>query len=236
MGLLDSILGGEGASNIGSGFGRALQTFQYIIAGILIFVVVSSLIGFFVYRRKQKKSYNIPLVIITPRSDGRITEINTGVGGYFKNKKVGGVTSFRVKRRGIGIVDIPPPPSIFLTAPDRTLILAQKGMDDYEPVLPDSLNRVITSDGKRTPILNLKAKNQDATAWAFDNEEAAKRRFTFSSVWEKYQVLITLMTFIFILFLILYINWIGMKDVVAGLAQVADALKGVNKPIITSGG
>lgn len=230
MALFDTLnIGG-----LGSGFGAILQGLQYIIIGILLFVVFGSIIGVFIYRRKQKKSYNIPLVIITPRSDGRVTEINDGMGGYFKNKRVGGITSFRIKRKGIGIAEIPPPPSTFLTAPNRTLILAQKGMDDYEPVLPDSLNRVITPDGIRTPILNLRAKNQDATAWSFDNEESAKRRFTFSSLWEKYQTLITLMTFIFILFLVLYINWIGMKDVVAGLKEVADVLKGVNKPIITS--
>jgi len=232
MGLFDSL----NTEGIGGGFATAMQTFQYVIIGIITFIVVGGIVGFMVMRRRAKKSFNIPLIIITPRSDGRITEINKGVGGYFKNQKVGGITSFRVKRKGIGIVDIPPPPSIFLTAPDRTLILAQKGMDDYEPVLPDSLNRVVTPDGIRTPILNLKAKNQDATAWAFDNEESAKRRFTFTSLWEKYQVMITLMTFVFILFLILYINWIGLKDVVAGLSEVADALRGINKPIITTGG
>jgi len=232
MGLFDSL----GTGGIGGGFATALQTFQYVIIGILIFIVVAAVMFFIFMKRKQKKSFNIPLIIITPRSDGRITEINEGVGGYFKNQKVGGITSFRVKRKGIAIADIPPPPSTFLTAPNRTLILAQKGMDDYEPVLPDSLNRVITPNGVRTPILNLRAKNQEATAWAFDNEEAAKRRFTFSSLWEKYQVMITLMTFVFVLFLILYINWIGLKDVVAGLADVAQALRGVNQPIITSGG
>jgi len=212
-----------------------MEIFQTIMISIIIFVVVCSVIVFFLIRRKINKSYNIPLVIITPRSDGRVVEINRGVGGYFKSKKVGGITSFRVKRKGIGVVDIPPPESIFLTSPDRTLILAQKGMDDYEPVMPESLNQVEIPSGETHAILNLKAKNQDATAWAFDNEETAKKRFTFTSFWDKYNTLISMMMFIFILFLVLYINWIGMKDVVAGLKEVSEILSKSTQPIISPG-
>lgn len=219
------------------GFGGAMQTFQYIIGGLLLFVVVVGGFGFFMWRRAQNKKFNIPLIIITPRSDGKVVEINMGMGGYFKSKKVGGITSFRVKRKGIGVVEIPPPPSSFLSSPNRTLFLAQKGVDDYEPVMPNELNYVDTFGGEfRVPILKLKAINQDATAWSFDNAETAKRRFTFTSIWEKYQVMITLMIFVFVLFLVLYINWIGLKDVVDGLAKVAEQLKGTSAPIISPGG
>jgi hypothetical protein len=240
MGLLGDISFFEG------GLGSMLNTFMLIIIGLIAFIVIGSIVGFFVWRRIDNKKYNIPLIIITPRSDGKVVEINNGVGGYFKSKKVGGITAFRVKRKGIGVVDIPPPPSSFLSAPNRTLILAQKGVDDYEPVNPKYLSYVETEveveeDGIRktilakTPILNLRAINQDATAWAFDNEETAKKRFTFISVWEKYQQIITMMIFIFILFLVIYINWIGLKDVVAGLKEVADALTSQSRPIITPG-
>ena len=219
------------------GIGGSLQTFKYLLGGLLLFVVLSSIIGFFVYRRLQKKKFNIPLIIITPRSDGKVVEINYGMGGYDKSKRVGGISSFKVKRPGIGVVEIPPPPSSYLSSPNRTLILAQKGIDDYEPVMPNYLAYVDTDDGEyQVPILKLKCINQSATAWQCDNLESAKRRFTLASVWEKYQVMITLMTFVFILFLILYINWIGMKDVVAGLADVAQQLKGTTTPIITPGG
>ena len=220
--------------NIFSGAGGALGTFKYIIVGLLAFVVVGSLVGLFVWRRLQNRKFNIPLIIITPRSDGMVVEINTGLGGYFKSKKVGGITSFRVKRKGIGVVEIPPPPSSFLSSPNRTLMLAQKGVDDYEPVMPSALNYVDTFSGElQVPILKLKAINQDATAWSFDNAETAKRRFTFASIWDKYQVMITLMIFIFILFLVMYINWIGLKDVVAGLKDVAEVLKTTTRPVVT---
>ena len=226
-----------GLGGVGEGFASAMNTFILIIIGLIAFVVVGGAVGFFVWRRNQNKKFNIPLIIITPRSDGRVVEINKGIGGYFKSKKVGGITSFRVKRKGIGVIEIPPPPSSFLSSPDRTLILAQKGVDDYEPVLPSELNYVDTFDGEnRIPILKLKAINQDATAWSFDNEETAKKRFTFASVWDKYQQLITMMIFIFILFLVIYINWIGLKDVVNGLKEVADNLRTTTQPIITPGG
>lgn len=231
MGVFDDL----GLSNIGGGATGALAGFKTVILGLILIVVVGGVLVTILLWRRNKKKYNIPLIIITPRSDGRVVEINKGIGGYFKSRKIGGITSFRVKRKGIGAVEIPPPPSTFLSAPGRTLILAQKGVDDYEPVLPSSLNRVEIPSGKTLPILSLKAKNQEATAWAFDNEETAKKRFTFWSFWDKYQQIITLMVFVFILFLILYINWIGMKDVVAGLQQVADALSGKVTPTVTGG-
>jgi len=231
---------------MGGGVASAMATFRTIMIGILATFVVLGVVGFMWYKKNQKKKFNIPLIIITPRSDCKVVEINRGVGGFFKSQKVGGITSFRVKRKGIAVVDIPPPASSFLSSPDRTLILAQKGVDDYEPVMPESLAYVSTlektkdKDGNEidvvVPILQLRAINQAGTAWHCDNQESAKRRFTFASLWEKYQVLITLMTFIFILFLILYIQWIGMKDVVSGLQEVANSLKSTTAPIITPAG
>lgn len=212
-----------------------LGLFLKIIIGVVLLVVVV-VFGIIIYfKRRDKASYNIPCMIITPRSDGRVVEVNPAVGGYFKSAKVGGVTSFRIKRKGIGVVDIPPPTSDFLTGASRTLFLAQKGIDDYEPIKPECLNYIDTPEGVM-PILKLKAVNQDATAWKYDNESSAKKRFTFESFWDKYQVLISLMTFVFVLFLILYIQWIGMKDVVTGLQSVADALRSTSVPIITPGG
>lgn len=218
-----------------SGIGSALSALKNILIGLAVGVIVLATTGFIVWKRKQNKSYNIPLIIITPRSDGRVVEINTGVGGFFKSKKVGGITSFRVKRKGLGMTEIPPPASSFLSSPNRTLILAQKGIDDYEPVMPDSLTTVETPEGISIPILKMRAINQDATAWAFDNEETAKKRFTFMGVWEKYGTLISMMLFMFVIGLALYINWMGLKDVVAGLTEVAQSLRQTSAPIITSG-
>ncbi len=227
MGLLDSI--GFG----GQGIGSALQTFQTILIWIIIIIIVFSIMGVYLFRRHQNKKFNIPLIIITPRSDGKVVEINEGMGGFFKSARVGGITSFRVRRKGIAICEIPPPSSDFLSSPNRTLMLAQKGIDDYEPILPESLTMAKIPDGRTVPILKLKAINQEATAWMFDNAESAKRRFTFASLWDKWQGLISMMIFIFILFIIMYINWIGMKDVVTGLSEVAQALKSTTSPIIT---
>ena len=239
MGILPE---GMNFAGMGGGIGGALQTFKFILIGLLIFVVVGTFLTIILYRKFQKRKFNIPLIIITPRSDGRVVELNKGLGGYFKSKKVGGVVCFRIKRKGIGVVDIPPPASSYLCSPNRTLILAQKGVDDYEPVMPESLTSVFTGELDEkgepllVPILQLRAVNQEATAWHCDNAETAKKRFSFASVWEKYQVLISLMTFVFILFLIMYIQWVGMKDVVAGLADVAKSLKSVAAPVITPGG
>ncbi len=236
-----NFFGGDGS------IGGSLQMLKNILIALIIFVVIVGGVILFLVKRNTKKKFNIPLIIVTPRSDGRVVEINKGVGGYFKSKRVGGITSFRVKRKGIGVIEIPPPSSSFLTSPDRTLFLAQKGVDDYQPISPEQLNYVTTEleieeNGVKKittvthPILNMKGINQDATAWLVDNEESAKKRFTLLSLWEKYQVMITLMIFVFILFLVMYINWMGMKDVVTGLAEVAQIMRSTTAPVITPGG
>lgn len=227
MGLIDSI--GSG------GIGSAMDAFQTILTWFVGGTIVIGIAGVIAFRKRENAKFDIPLIIVIPRSDGRVIEIASGRGGYFKSEKVGGITSFRIKRKGIAITEIPPPSSDFLSSPDRTLMLAQKGIDDYEPILPESLSTVNTPTAKNVPILNLKAINQEATAWGFDNAESAKRRFTFASIWDKYKELITMMTFIFVLFIIMYIQWIGMKDVVVGLAEVAETLRSTTTPIITPG-
>lgn len=227
------LLGGLGG---GGGIGTALQAFQTIMIGIIVGVVVLSVVGFIMLKKSEKKKFNINLQIIVPRSDGRITEWYYGKGAFNKSKRVGGITSFLIKRPGIAKCEIPPPRSDFIIGPNNTLLLAQKGIDDYEPIMPHNLSMVKTPDGKLVPILNLKAINQDATAWGFDVEETAKRRFTFSSLWDKHQAMISMMVFVFILFIVIYINWIGMKDVVTGLQEVATTLKSSIAPVITPGG
>jgi hypothetical protein len=223
--------------SLGSGGGAvsAIQTFQTIIIGIIIGVVVLSFVGFFAWKRKENRRFNINLQIIVPRSDGKIIEWYAGKGAFNKSKAVGGIRSFLVRRKGVATVEMPPPRSDFIIAPNNTLLLAQKGIDDFEPIMPYNLS-MASVGGKKVPILNLHAINQDATAWAFDIEETAKQRFTFASIWDKYQTAITMAIFVFIMAIALYINWIGQKDVVTGLQSVADSLKGTAAPIITPGG
>ncbi len=229
-GLLGSLGGGGGQ------IGSALAIFETVLIAALVGLIVFGFMGFIVFKRLDRKKYNINVQIIVPRSDGRIVEWYNALGAFHKSNRVGGITSFLIKRKGLAKVEIPPPRSDYLIGPNNTLLLAQKGLDDYEPIMPHNLSMVKTKSGKIVPILNLHAINQDATAWGFDIEETAKKRFTFQSMWEKYQAMITMMTFVFILFLVLYINWIGMKDVVTGLAEVAEILKSTTQPIISPGG
>jgi len=189
-----------------------------VIAGLLLIGLIAGILIW----RKNKKRYNIPVTIWIPRSDGKIVDEFPAKGGYFKTN---GVTSFRLKRKKLRTVEIPPPSSRFLVGLSRKLYLIQKGIDDFEPVLPDSFRYVKTEDGKRLNVINLKCINQDATAWVEDNRENAARRFTLHSFWEKYKDFIQITIFIFIVMLALYIQWIGLKDVVNGLREVANALR-----------
>lgn len=219
---LEILTGGLGGAGLATGLLRVLM---YILGGV-VFVVA---LIFAVRWRKNKKSFNIPVTIWIPRSDGKIVDEIKGKGGYFKSQAVGGITSFRLKRPGVSVIDIPPPSSRFLVGLDRHLYLVQKGMDDFEPVLPDSFRSVETAqikDGQavRRAVINLKCINQDATAWKFDNAENAKKRFTISGLWEKYKDFIQMTVFIFIVFLAIYMMWYSLKELVVELSRLVDVL------------
>jgi hypothetical protein len=209
----------------------------WLIVGIVVLIG-----GLFIMKKnKERLSFNIPVTIFIPRSDNKTRDIIRGRGGYFKSQAVGGITTFRLKRKGVGTIEIPPPASRFLVGYNKELFLVQKGMDDFEPILPESFSYVDTenpgADGKKNKVavINLKCVNQDATAWKFDNEQNAKKRFTFSSFWEKYKDFIQITIFILIVFIACYIQYSGLKEVAIRLEEVARALGPVvsNAPIVT---
>jgi len=214
----------------GLGFGGAVSTIIRVLAYTLGAIVFAAAISFAVIFKRNKRMFNIPVTIWIPRSDGKIVDEFPAKGGYFKSKAVGGTTSFRLKRKGVSVVDIPPPSSRFLVGLNRKLYLIQKGMDDFEPVLPESFKYVQTEDVdangnfKTMAAIHLKCVNQDATAWAEDNRNNAIRRFTISSLWEKYKDFIQMTIFIFIVFLAIYIMWQSMHELVVELARLVDVL------------
>jgi len=221
---MEGSIGDIGASILQIGF--------YVIAAAMAIIIIM-VIGKTI---KNKKSFNIPVTIWIPRSDNKILDEVPAMGGYFKSKAVGGITSFRLKRKGVSIVEMPPPASRFLVGMRRHLYLVQKGMDDFEPVLPESfMNVSVEGSGKRKAVVNLKCVNQDATAWKCDNESNAKKRFTFSGFWEKYKDFIQITIFIFIVFLAMYVMWTGLKDVAVALGEVAKSLGPAvsNAPVVS---
>jgi len=195
-----------------------------VIAGLLFLTGVV----IFAIWKKNKKNYNVPVTIWIPRSNNKILDEVSGVGGYFKepNKDGGYTTVFKLKRKGIPTVEIPPPSSHFLVGLSKKLYLIQKGIDDFEPVDPTSFRSVTTQKGRNMAIIDLKCINQDATAWVEDNRESAKRRFTFHNFWEKYKDFIQITLFIFIVMISCYINWQGLEGVAKELARVAESLGG----------
>ena len=217
---------GDLMGGVGGLVGSATSLIIKIIAGVLGVVLIFGLIIW----NKKRKAYNIPVTIWIPRSNGKIMDEVQAKGGYFKTRQTEGgtITTFRLKRKGLSSIDIPPPNSGFLVGLSRRLYLVQKGVDDFEAVLPDSFRFAETQKGKKIAIVNLKCINQDATAWVEDNRENAKKRFTVHGFWEKYKDFIQITIFIFIVMLSLYINWVGLKEVVDGLKEVATTLAGIN--------
>lgn len=205
-----------------AGIGSAVVNYLAMALGAVLLILI---IVFVVYKIRQRKAFNIPVTIWIPRSDGCITDECSGLGGYFKTGGITGVTSFRLKRKGFKIVDMQPPTADYLVGLDRHLHLVQKGFEDYEPVHPSSFQTVLLPNGKKCSVMNLKAKNQDSTAWGFDYHNTASKRFTIGGLWEKYKEIMTIMFVIFVMFLSVYINWKGQKDVVTGLSEVANAFK-----------
>ena len=224
-------------SIIGDTLAGTLSLVFWLIGGALLIAGAF----FFAKKRKEKMAFNIPVTIFIPRSDNKTRDIIHGTGGYFKSQSVGGITTFRLKRAGVGVIEMPPPASRFLVGMNRELFLVQKGMDDFEPILPESFSYIDTevADGsgktKKVAVINLKCVNQDATAWKFDNEANAKKRFTFNSFWEKYKDFIQITIFILIVFIASYIQYSGLKEVADQLANVAKSLGPVlsNTPVVT---
>lgn len=227
-------IGGATVSNALSG---TLSLIFWLVLGAILIVGAF----FFAKKRKEKMAYNIPVTIFIPRSDNKTRDIIHAVGGYFKSQPVGGITTFRLKRKGVGVVELPPPGSRFLMGFNRELFLVQKGMDDFEPVIPESFSYVNTeipgADGnmQTVAVCNLKCINQDATAWKFDNEQNAKKRFTFNSFWEKYKDFIQITIFILIVFIASYVQYNGLKEVAMRLEEVARILAPAisNAPIVS---
>jgi len=168
------------AGDLGGSFSGIFVSAGSLIAKIVGAVLFCGIIIGIIMWRKKKKAMNIPVTIWIPRSDGKITDELQAIGGYLRTKQTDGgyITSFRLKRKGLSPVDLPPPASRFLVGLSRKLYLIQKGVDDFEPVLPDSFRTVETSTGKKLAVIDLKCINQDATAWVEDNRENAKKRFT----------------------------------------------------------
>jgi len=226
-----------GSSVVGAALSGTLSLIAWLVGGALL------IIGVFIFAKKRKESlaFNIPVTIFIPRSDNRTRDIIRAKGGYFKSQEVGGITSFRLKRKGVGTIEMPPPASRFLVGYNRELFLVQKGMDDFEPILPESFSYVDTDnpggDGKtkKVAMINLKCVNQDATAWKFDNEQNAKKRFTFSSFWEKYKDFIQITIFILIVFIASYVQYNGLKEVATQLESVARILAPAisNAPVVS---
>jgi len=228
------------AGLFGEGIGGSLGGIASSLMNILFWgaIVIAILVALFFFARwwKNRKSYNVPVTIFIPRSDNTTADVIHAVGGYFKSKPVGGITTFRLKRKGVGVVELPPPPSRYLMGYNHELFLVQKGMDDFEPVLPKSFNFVtVEGSNQRLAVVDLKCINQDATAWKFDNEENAKQRFTIHSFWEKYKDFIQMTIFIFIVFIAMYIMWQGLGEVASALKDVSSSLAPAvsNAPLVS---
>jgi len=226
-----------GGVAVSSAISGTLNLVFWLVGGVIL--IVGAL--FLGKKRKESLSFNVPVTIFIPRSDNRTRDIIHAKGGYFKSQAVGGITTFRLKRRGVGTIEIPPPASRFLIGFKRELYLVQKGMDDFEPILPESFSyvdcEVPGGDGKtkKVAVINLKCINQDATAWKNDNEANAKKRFTFNSFWEKYKDFIQITIFILIVFVACYVQYNGLKEVAVRLEEVARLLGPAisNAPIVT---
>ena len=127
-----------GGIAVGSAISGTISLVFWLVGGIVL--IVGAL--FLGKKYKEKQSFNIPVEILIPRSDNKTRDIIDAVGGYFKSQAVGGITTFRLKRKGVGVIEIPPPASRFLVGFRKKLFLVQKGMDDFEPILPESFGYV----------------------------------------------------------------------------------------------
>lgn len=213
-------------SDFANSFGSILGGIINFLVKLLVGLGALGIIGFALYKKQKNKTLNIPVTIWIPRSDGKITDEVDARGGYSKTKQQSGgyITTFKLHRKGQKTIDIPPPASRFLVGLSRKLYLIQKGIDDFEPVDPNSFRYVEVPSGKKIPVINLRCMNQDATAWVEDNRANASRRFTLSSLWEKYQTLISLIVMVMIMMIFVYVNYMGLEKLAVEFARLVEQL------------
>lgn len=165
----------------------------------------------------MKRKDKINVIIIEPQPSGKVNKIYTCVGQLITLE---GIPYLQVKLKDRTKFNITSPTQEFYTKSPPSIMLVDLGNGNYKPILPNSLRKVEIPNGDKIPISELRGINQMVKAWGVDNYESAIRRFTFQSLFDKWKRVMLLMFFIGVLFVMMYISWNGMDQMIEPLAEI----------------
>jgi hypothetical protein len=184
---------------------------------IAVLVVLTLIIGGFVWYYWSRKRYNLKVEIKMPRSDGKIILGEWGRGLF--NAKRGVLLIKRNKMRPVPskVVDI----RKYLQGVDLITVI-QVAPEDYRPVLNDSWTEFITEyeDDKtheiiqvKESILNIKVDSGLNKAWKSAWDAASKRAFSLQSFLNQFQTPIAIAVVVVAVFVGIAILWTKVGSV-----------------------
>lgn len=138
--------------------------------------------GFAWWAFTKKKNWNLKVEFKLTRSDGRYIGAEWGK-GYYDSKR--GVVF--LKRKGKKAVPMEPFDVKKYLQGTEILTVAQVGMEQYLPVLPDSyLEMEDDTTGEKAAFMKLKVDLSKSKAWRSQFERDAKAAYTIMSLLSQY--------------------------------------------------
>jgi hypothetical protein len=191
-------------------------TLKWIFIIICVVLIVTAIIGFFIFLKWKKNKYNLRVEIKMPRSDGRLVLAEWGKGSFNAKKGVVLIKRDKMKEVAMKVIDI----RRYLQGADLLTVI-QVGPEDYRPVLNDSWTKHIATYedelGNKTivkeSILNIKVDTGEYKAWKSSWDSAAKRAYSLQSFLQQFAVPISIAIVLLACFVGFAIIWTRLPSV-----------------------
>lgn len=198
---------------IASGGATTLK-WMFIIIGTIL--VISLVIGIFIYRKWKRNKYNLNVEVKMPRSDGKIVLAEWAQGAFNAKKGVVFIKRKKMKEVAMKVIDI----RRYLQGQDLLTVI-QVGPEDYRPVLNESWTKhSITYEDENgnkqevlESILNIRVDTGEYKAWKSSWDSAAKRAYSLQSFLQQFAVPISIAIVLIATFVGFAILWTRMGSI-----------------------
>lgn len=200
-------------SGIGSSVGGTLSWIMWAVVAIVVIGGVGGWIAWLVY---SKQRWNLRVEFKLVRNDGRIIGSDWGKGNY--SSKKGFVT---LKRPKTPAYKMKPFDIKKYIQGQNTLTVVQIGANEWLPVLAESFTFVHDPvTGERASILNLAGKANESKVWKSQLERELKSAFSIKSVFENFQVPISIGIVAIMIFIGFAIIWGRLPSICKAILSI----------------
>lgn len=202
-------------------FGGLTGIFDIVLQVAVWLILAGGVISIFIWMYVRKQN-NIPILIHSPRSDGKLINEFLGRGRIKIFRSGAKVLKFKRKgKRGNIIISAPSPH--FFVSPSNNLHLVQTGVNSYEPVHPDSYT-TIYNDDKPVSLIKFKAKNDKAGTFGNLVERRLKDTFTIQTFFQQYKEIFFLVALMIGFGVSIYLIYTQLGAIVVQLGRFVDKL------------